>query len=183
MMATQFFAKRFADGGGANDADWTWKNYTWGLVGAFGSGLVAEMIRKGSGKEFLKGGLSLLGYKLLVNELAQKSEFVQEYFGEEIPGEVFMGTDGQYYGAGDTYLGQDGEVYLMGQDGMWRPTSDMGRNPWPDEYLGPETSLGATLAPPGALGETLAPPGSLGEDPYARAFGAANPYQRAFGGN
>jgi len=175
MMATQFFAKRFADGGGANDQDWSWQNYTWGLAGATASGLVAEMIKPGSGKEFFKGGLSLLGYKLIVNELSDKSEFISEYFGE---GDIFLGTDGNQYSPGDTYLGQDGEVYLLGQDGMWRPTSDEYRNA--GMYMGPPTSLGETVMPPSSLGETVMPPSSLGEDPYARVFGE-DPYARAFG--
>ena len=167
MLATQFFAKRFADGGGANDSDWTWKNYTWGAVGAVGSGLAASLVSQRAGKEFFKGGLSLLMYKLVVNEWAEKSDFISEYFGEADE-TVFMGDDGNMYSPGDTYLGDDGEVYLMGQDGSWN-----------NAYLGPETALGEALVPPGSLGEALVPPGSLGEDPYTRTFGE-DPYARVF---
>jgi len=157
MLATQFFAKKFAAGGGANDSDWTWKNYTWGAVGAVASGLGASLISNNAGKEFFKGGLSLLMYKLVVNEWAEKSDFISEYFGA---GEtVFMGSDGNAYSPGDTYLGDDGEVYLMGQDGTWK-----------NAYVGPETALGGTVAAPTNLGGTVAMPTSLGADPYANVF-------------
>lgn len=152
MMVAQFAAKKFADGGGANDPDWTWKNYGFGIAGSFGAGIAAEMVKKGSGKEFLKGGLALVGYKLVTNELSQRSEFVAEYFGNT---QTFRGTDGVDYMAGDSYQGDDGEVYLMGNDGEWYPNGMNG-------ILAPASDLGGTLAPPTDLGAA---------DAYAATFG------------
>jgi hypothetical protein len=163
MLSAQFFAKKFG-GTGLNDSDANWKDYAWGSVGALGAGLASEMIKKGSGKEFFKGGMSLIMYKMVVNELSQKSEFVDQYFGEDNL-DVFLGTDGQTYSPGDSYLGDDGEVYLMGANGQWQssyPSSD---------YYGPETSLGSGLTPPGSLGESVAMPTSFGEDPYQKVLG------------
>lgn len=165
MMAAQFFAKRFADGGGANDAAWTYKNYLWATAGAFAAGIGAETIKKGSGKEFLKGGLSLIGYKLITNELAGKSPFIDEYFGADNNQTSYLGEDGVTYEPGDNFLGDDGEVYLLGANGEWSPINDAYRT-------GP---MAGTLAPPGDLGDDgyLVTPGDLGaDDPYQKAYGA-----------
>ena len=172
MLAAQFCAKKFASGGGANDADWTWQNYAMAGVGAVGSGLVADMIKPGSGKEFFKGGLGLIMYKLVTNELAQRSEFINNQFGANEDIEVFLGQDGQYYSPGDQYLGDDGEVYLMGPGGKWvQQYSNAG-------YLTPESDLGDTLVPPGPLGSELAPPSELG-DAYSEVLSDSDPYLKA----
>lgn len=157
MLCTQFFAKRFAAGGGANDPNWTWKNYTWGLGGAFVAGIGAEMIKRGSGREFLKGGLSLLGYKLVTNELAEKSTFVKTWLGETDSVEELMYSDEDLAPA--SYLGEDGEVYLLGQDGNYYP-----------ELVSP-SSMGSDLVTPGALGDDLVYPGALGQDPFQEVMG------------
>jgi hypothetical protein len=176
MMAAQFFAKRFADGGGANDVAWSWKNYLWATTGAFAAGIGAETIKKGSGKEFLKGGLALIGYKLITNELAPKSPFIQEYFGADNSQGAFLGEDGETYEPGDQYLGQDGEVYLLGANGEWSPINDAYR-------MGP---MSGTLAPPGDLGAGgyLVDPSDLGDDGYLvdpSDLGEDDPYQAAYG--
>lgn len=170
MMAAQFAAKRFADGGGANDPDWTWKNYALGVAGAFAAGVGGEMIKRGSGHQFLQGGLSLMMYKIITNELSQKSAWVSENLGVDyVVPDMVLGTDGNYYSPGDTYLGDDGEVYLLGENGYWSPVT---------------SEMGGTLAPPTYLGGTLAPPTALGDQAdYARAYiGPSNATGSAFGG-
>lgn len=149
-LAAQYFAKRFADNGGANEADWTYKNYLLALAGAFAAGIGAEMFSRGSGREFLKGGLTLTGYKLITNEISQKSEFVNEYFGEDLP----------------SYMGQDDEeVYLLGADNNYYPASE-----FEGELVQPGV-LGGELVSPGAMGGELVAPGELGDDPYMRMMG------------
>lgn len=173
MLAAQYAAKRFAEGGGANDPTWTWKNYAFGVAGAFAAGIGGELIKKGSGYQFLQGGLSLMMYKMVTNELVEKSPWVAENLGETtyLTPDVVLGTDGNYYSPGDTYLGQDGEVYLLGENGYWAPvTAEMGGT------LAPPTALGGSLAPPGVLGDAADYERVLGSDgdPYARAFGSWN---------
>lgn len=186
MLACQFFAKKFAGGGGANDPDWSWQNYAWGLGGTFAAGFAADMIKRGSGKQFVQGGLALLMYKLIVNELSAKSNFIATYFGADAMdrGGYVIGTDGNAYTAGDSYLGADGEVYLLGNDGLWRPTSENYRDP---AMLG----MGDALAPVGPLGYDdmsgpLAPvtPTLGADDPFLESFtgkqGSGDPYADVF---
>jgi hypothetical protein len=192
MLAAQFFAKKFAEGGGANDVNWTWKNYAWGLLGTFASGLGADMIKRGSGKKFVEGGIAYLLVRAFVNELGPRSNFVETYFGQdgiENQGGYIMGTDGQAYSPGDTYLGADGEVYLLGANGVWHPTSETYRDPALLGYgedlepVGP-LGFGEDLEPVGPLGGSLAPVGPLGTDPWMEAFNgvksSGNPYADVF---
>lgn len=175
MLAAQFAAKRFAEGGGANEQEWSWKNYAFGVGGAFAAGIGGELIKKGSGHEFLKGGLSLMMYKFVTNELAQKSEWINSALGEESA--YILGTDGQYRAPGEEYIGDAGETYILGEDGYWNEADAeiSGNEDYYDEMSGSE------LAPPGVLGGTLAPPGELG-DAYADTFGGEDDsYKRAFG--
>lgn len=145
-LCTQLFAKKFgtSEEGGANDSNWTYKQYLLGLGGAFSAGVAAELVKKGQGKEFLKGGLTLLGYKLFVNEVAPQSEMLQSAFGED--------TYPDYSMAG---MGED-EVYLLGEDNNYYPAHEMA----------------GELVQPGSLGAgELVAPGALGEDVYAEVMG------------
>jgi hypothetical protein len=181
QLACQFAAKKFAEGGGSLEV-WGWKNYMFGLIGTFVSGIGADMIKRGSGAEFIKGGMALMMYKAFTQKLANKSNFVQTYFGEESMApeyKQYLGYDGNYYSPGDSYLGEDGEVYLMGADGVWRPTTENYRDP---ALLGYE-QIGESIIPAGSLGESLSPVGPLGEDPYLESMlGADNrdPYAAVF---
>jgi hypothetical protein len=187
-LACQFAAKKFADGGGANE-NWGWKNYLFGLLGTSVAAYGAEMIKRGSGRDFMTGGLSYLMLKAFVGEAGPRFPWVETYFGDptaygygtglqgdDFPGQ-YLGTDGNYYTPGDSYYGEDGEVYLLGQDGMWRPTSDDYRNP---ELLG----LGDGMVDRGSLGDSVFPVGPLGEDPYQSYFNRmgedADPYSATF---
>lgn len=180
QLACQFAAKKFAEGGGSLEV-WGWKNYLFGTIGTFVAGIGADMIKRGSGAEFIKGGLALMMYKAFTQKLASKSNFVQTYFGEDVAPEYqqYLGTDGNMYSPGDTYLGEDGEVYLMGADGVWRPTSESYRDP---ALLG--YGMGESIIPAGSLGESLSPVSSLGADPYLQALlgedGNRDPYAAVF---
>jgi len=187
-LACQFAAKKFAAGGGANEA-WNWKNYLFGLLGTSVAAYGAEMIKRGSGRDFMTGGLSYLMLKAFVSELGPRSPWVDTYFGDpaaygygtglqaDLPGGYIEGTDGNMYQPGDSYYGEDGEVYLLGQDGMWRPTTDDYRNP---ELLG----LGDGMVPRGDLGDAVFPVGPLGEDPYQSYYNRmgeeTDPYSATF---
>ena len=197
MMAAQWGAKKFSDGGGANDPNWEFKNYLIGGASAFGAGMIAENIRKGSGQKVLEGGLALLAYKVLVNEVAPQNDWMMEQFGQdefEIMGqgdeyEAIFGADPDEYEAifgandeyteGDAYLADDGETYILGSDGRWYPVSESHRQISQDEdveLLGGELEkpgrLGGELQRPGRLGYDAAYPSPRGEDPYLRAYAA-----------
>jgi hypothetical protein len=181
-LAAQFFAKKFAEGGGGNDPNWSWKNYLLGMGGAFSSGFVAELIKRGSGRPFIVGGLTLLLYKAWVNEVAPRSAFVDTYWGQDMLTSnndqmQYLGYDGQYYTPGDNYLGADGEMYLLGTNGMWYPTSENYRDPDMHGALVPSSSMGGAFEPEGSLGSAQATYSNYfnrgmanSNDPYAQAF-------------
>lgn len=186
MMAAQWGAKKFSEGGGANDPNWEFRNYLTGGAAAFAAGFLAENLKRGYGQKVLEGGLGLLGYKLLVNEVAPQSEWMMEQFGEDEF--VMMGQEDEYeaifgqddeYGPGDAYLADDGETYILGEDGKWYPVSEQHRQLAQDDpYI-----LGDGLAPPGRLGDELEQPGSLGDlAVYPPPHGAKDPFMVAYSG-
>jgi hypothetical protein len=147
--------------------------------------MIAENIKRGTGQKVLEGGLALLAYKVLVNEVAPQNEWFQEQFGAdefEMLGadddyEAIFGADDDYT-EGDAYLADDGETYILGTDGRWYPVSEQHRQISADE----DDLLGGPLQQPGHLGGQLRPPGRLGEmavyppegrykdDPFMRAY-------------
>ncbi len=158
MLLTQFFAKKFVAGGGANDPNWGYKNYLMGTVGAFAAGITAEMMRKGKGHEFLKGGLSLIAYKIFVNEIAPQNEFLQANFGADEEEGDYLEISPEY-GAEEMdinmLLGEDDDEFIMDEDGVYDELGDDDDDDEIDVLLGDE----------------LAPVGPLGADPFARVFG------------
>ena len=199
MMAAQWGAKKFSEGGGANDPNWEFRNYLTGGAAAFAAGFLAENLRRGYGQKVLEGGLALLGYKLLVNEVAPQSEWMMEQFGEEDEFEAVFGQDDEFimmgeteedefeavfgeddeYTEGDAYLADDGETYVMGQDGRWYPVSESHRQISEDEE---DEMLGGELVRPGRLGGELVRPGRLGEEAVYPPPGGGDPFQRAYDG-
>ena len=169
MMAAQWGAKKFSEGGGAIDPNWEFKNYLTGGAAAFAAGFLAENLKRGYGQKVLEGGLALLGYKVLVNEVAPQSEWMMEQFGEdefvmmgqaeEDEYEAIFGQDDEY-DPGDAYLADDGETYILGEDGRWYPVSESHRQLAQDDV---EELLGDGLEPPGRLGGELEKPGRLGD--------------------
>lgn len=161
MLAAHFFAKRFSTGGALRD-QWTWQNYALAIVGGFASGLVAEMVRKGSGKQFLQGSMALCAYRLISDTVAARVPFVSSNFGSTditTAPAGFLGSDGQTYYPGDLYGAEDGDQYVMGADGLWRSTSDNYRIA---ESMKPASSLGDTVRPVSSLGDSVRPVSSLG---------------------
>lgn len=169
MMAAKWASKRFSEGG-ASEIDpesWTWGSYLKGAAGAFLGGFLAQNVRAGWGQKVLEGGLNLMVYKLVQNELIPKSEWAQGQFGEGDQAAI------QY--------DQTGTPYLLGQDGNWYPVDERHRLP-------EANVMGDALQVPGRLGDALQVPGRLGDvwqdayfgqnesagdrnvDPYAKAF-------------
>lgn len=166
MLAAQYAAKKWGGlGGGDHDREWTPRHYLMGGLGSLGAGLVAEMVRSGSGKKMFTGGLSLLGFNLVTKQLASRSDDVHAMFAGT--GQTFRGDDGNIYRPGDTYMGEDGEVFIMGEGGGWSPMGYMGGVPTEADFQ----DLGR---------ESLTPPGHLGA--YDEFMGAGDPYVDALTG-
>lgn len=184
-LLCQFAAKKFGGDspGGAND-NWGKRNYLFGAMGTFAGAALADMIKKGSGKNVLLGGLTLLAYKIFTNEIAPQNTFLQTNFGADendmlqgygygAEDEMLMGYGEGEYQVGDVYTDALGDDYLLGAGG-WQPLDESHRIlSGTDEIL-----MGETLVPPGhlGLGETLVAPGPLGfgQDPYQTVYGGAN---------
>lgn len=128
-LAAKFAAKKFTEGG-ADDQNWTWKNYGFGLLGGFIAAVASSAIFKSRGntaQRVMEGAFLLIGYKIFINEIAAEHDTLESWFGED---EDYYPQDTQA-GAneGDVYQARDGENYVMGSDGYWRPVSEAHRTP------------------------------------------------------
>jgi len=200
MMLAQFCSKKFGgDSPGGSKDNWSKRNYLFALLGGFAGAALADMIKKGSGKNVLQGALALVGYQVFVNEIAPQNAFLQSNFGED---EALLGYGYGYgygeeeglhpdyqgfggYDVGDTYQDDAGTEYVLGSNGYWSPTDDSNRLLTGDdsELLADDSELlagyGEDLVAPGRLGgygEDLVAPGRLG------SYGADDPYQQIYGG-
>jgi len=153
MLGAKFLAKRM--GGGAIEGDsstWGAAEYLKGGIGAVASGFLANMIKPGSGQKVMNGGLMLMAYEMVQNELIAKSEWAKGQFG----------ADDYSYQPGDVESDASGRAYMLGDDYQWRQLPEvessavMGR-------LEPVSHLGQ-LEPVSHLGT------GAGEDVYARAL-------------
>lgn len=142
MLGSKFFAKRLGAGASELDPDsWTWRSYLQMAAGGFATGIVANMLKRGTGQKALEGALSLLAYELMQNELIAPSETMSGW------------------------LGEDDEPFIYGDDGEPIPLDDSYRMQLDLPEL-PEGMEGA-LEPPGRLGfgDAVGPAGRLGEIP------------------
>lgn len=144
MFATKWLAKRF--GPEATDLDpdsWNWSSYLKGGLGAVLAGFLAQMIKPGMGQKVMAGGLNLMIYKMIQNELIVDSTWASEQFGAE---ETYPSG----YLPGDVETDAKGTPYLLGEDMQWHQL--------------PDSSVGDVLEPVGPLGqESLVPVGPLGD--------------------
>lgn len=165
MFAAKWAAKRFGEAATEGDpASWNYASYLKGALGAAGAGFLANMMRRGTGQRVLEGGMSLMLYKLVQNELIQGS-------GGWWEGQ--LGADDDYERVpGTVEANSAGEYYVLGEDYQWRPIDGA------DDYrMEPEGLYGDTLVEPGplGLGDALVEPGPLGasvdvDQLYSRSF-------------
>lgn len=144
MFATKWLAKRFGPDAWEVDPDtWDWSSYVKGGIGAVLAGFLAQMVKPGMGQKVMAGGLNLMVYKMIQNELVQDSKWAMEQFGAQ--------EDPDYL-PGDVETGTDGKEYFLGQDYQWHALPDEGSMSGPLEPVGP---LGAyePLQPVGPLGD------------------------------
>jgi hypothetical protein len=159
MFAAKWLAKRWSDGATEGDpGSWSMMDYVKGAGGAGVAALLLNMVKPGWGQKALEGGLNLMVYKAVQNELIAPNTWATEQFGEEdyIPDEYLM------TGMGDA----DGWGYA--EDGTPIPLDDRHRMPVAGY------GYGDSLVTPGPLGEggSLYPVGPMGEtdDEFARAY-------------
>lgn len=159
MFAAKFGAKRFGGGGSELDpASWSWRTYLQAAAGATLAGLLVNMVRPGMGQRVLEGGMLLVGYKLLQNELIAKNPTATNYLGQDDGLDILEGYNG--YGQNEgMMLDLDGTPYLLGQ-GEPLPLDERHRGVIDDDL--PEIQVGDTMVPVGPLGDTMVPVGPLG---------------------
>jgi hypothetical protein len=188
MFGAKFAAKLGASGAmEADPTSWTWRSYLQGAAGAIGSAFLLGSVRAKWGKEALKGGINLMLYELVQNELVASSPTAMNWLGQEDiepyePTE-YMGDYGEdeydedEYVPGNVYPNSVGEPYLLGQDGNWYPIDETNRLP-----ESTSSYVSDDLVTPGPLGDQLVPVSDLGKsDDWDRAFlEGEDPYKQAF---
>jgi hypothetical protein len=163
MFAAKWAAKRFGDAASETDpSTWNYASYLKGAAGAAAAGFLANMVKRGTGQRVLEGGMSLMLYKLVQNELITNSPFWSGQLGaaedyERVPGTVEANSEGDYY--------------VLGEDYQWHPMDGA------DDYRMEPELYGDLVAPgPLGLGDSLVQPGPLGlgasdvDEIYSKSF-------------
>jgi hypothetical protein len=146
MFAAKWAAKRFGDAATETDpATWNYASYLKGAGGAAAAGFLMNMIRPGTGQRVLEGGMSLMLYKLVQNEMIAGSSFWSGQLGAE---------EEEGYSPGDVETDSSGAPYILGDDRNWYPLTGEEET---GMYGGDQK-----LVAPGPLGDALVPPGPLG---------------------
>ena len=142
MFSAKWAAKRFSDEYPASEDDpesWNYASYLKGGAGCTVAAVLANMLRPGMGQKVLEGGINLMTFKLIENELIPQSDWATEQFGQ-----------------GEVYTDEYGTPYMLGQGGYY---------PVDERHRLPEEMLGDSLEPVGPLGQAvLEPVGPLGSD-------------------
>lgn len=153
-LACKFAAKKFTDGG-ADDENWTWKNYAFGLLGGMVAAFGAQALfktRSGTTQKILEGAFLLTVYKIFVNEIATSNSTMDEWFGEDdaLPDYDGLGAEDMGPSAflppgtsgvmGDIWQGDD-QDFVQGPDGAWRPIDEGHREPMNVTGLGDDDML------------------------------------------
>jgi hypothetical protein len=159
MFAAKWAAKRFGEAASETDpATWNYASYLKGAAGAAVAGFLANMLKRGTGQKVLEGGLSLMAYKLIQNELISGNTFWSGQLGA---------TNARYPGVIEE--NDEGTPYILGDDNQWYPLEGDDS----DRFM-IEPGYGDTLVTPGPLGDTLVTPGPLGssnlDQLYQRSF-------------
>lgn len=151
MFATKWLAKRFGPDATETDPEsWNWSSYLKGGLGAVIAGFLAQTIKPGAGQKVLAGGLNLVVYKLIQNELIAGNDWAENQFGQQ--------DEQEGYQPGDVEDDANGNSYLLGEDRQWHALPQ-----------GVGSDALQRVGPLGAL-DPLSRPGPLGDDPVAAAL-------------
>lgn len=160
MFAAKWAAKRFGEAALETDPNsWNYASYLKGAAGAAVAGFLANMVKRGSGQKVLEGGMSLMLYKLVQNELVAGNSFWSGQLGaanDRVPGVIEENSAG--------------EPFILGEDYQWYPMDGAD-----DDRIDSYEMYGNALTEPGPLGfgDALTAPGPLGadlDDIYARNY-------------
>lgn len=151
MFATKFSARKW---GGATETDpstWDWAAYAKAGAGAIAASFLMNMAKPGWGRRVLAGGANYLVFKMIQNELIERSATAKAWLGED----DYMPTE--YFGETDPDLLEleqfEGPV-MYDEYGRGLPADDSHRFP-AAPYAGelePPTRLGGTPVPVTQLG-------------------------------
>jgi hypothetical protein len=162
MWAAKWTAKRFSEENIADTADpgsWNYASYIKGGLGTVAAAVLMNMFRPGSGQRALEGGLNLMTFFALRNEVIEGNEWAKGQFGQE--DEMALPESAEDM----VYEGEDGQPYFLGPDNEYYPADERHRL-----MMG---MMGESLEPIGPMGAILEPVGPLGdEDPYKKIFHA-----------
>lgn len=170
MFSAKWAAKRLSDEFGATETDpesWSAMSYVKGSLGAFVAGVAFNSIKAGSGQKVFDGGINLMIFKALENEVINKNDWARGQFGADdyVPDEYLLTGNDDF--EVPELLGADGTPLMVGYDGSVVPSDDRHRLPEiPMDGMG----MGMELETPGRLGDVLEPAGPLGADPYYKAY-------------
>jgi len=174
-MAAKIAQRKFGDKT-SEDGNWTWKDYMLAAVGTGVVGLGSRYLLKinpATSQKVIEGGLLLIAYKIITNELAPMNSTVKEWIGGPDEGVPigYMGADEgswQGFSIGDLYEDAYGRTFMLAEDGSWQNVAE------DDRMMGAGEEYGS-LVPPGAYGQDaygqdaygdLVPPGRMGADDY-----------------
>jgi hypothetical protein len=124
MLAAKFVEKKLC-GPVANDLDpttWNMVSYAKGAAGALAGGMIANLIKPGTGQKAFTGGLSLVINRLIRNELIQTSPWAQTHFGEDEDSGIWIDESGTPYAESNGQLLPVGEDYRM-NGSLVKPTA------------------------------------------------------------
>lgn len=172
MFSAKWAAKRFGEGASETDPEsWNWASYLKGAAGAAAAGMLANMVKPGWGQKILEGGLNLMAYKAIQNELIAGNDWAVSQFGADeddyVPTEYLLTGDDE-----DEYSPMFGAA--EDDEGLWGLSEDGEPIPVDDAHRLPEVSYDgygeSALVEPGRLGSTLEPVGPMGGDPFREAY-------------
>lgn len=162
VLAAQFAAKKFADGGGATE-DWTWKNYLIAPIAGLTVAFVVSTVMGGKTKHaqwILIGSMAYTLWQFFRSEVVEGNSTLEEYFAgvgadETSPYPEVDGADWDDAEDGDIAVGEDGRRYVM-RSGQWIPAGDEHRIPTQmgDDITNVPASMGDDITDvPAAMGD------------------------------
>jgi hypothetical protein len=179
-IACKLAQKKFGDGT-EETGNWTLKDYLTGALGVVAVSWASKGLFKSNPKtaqHIMDGGMLILCYKLITNELVPMSDTAKQWLGQDDgTGANDEGSWTQGFSVGDLYEDDSGVTYVLGQDGYWRPADNDhrvmgGAGGVAGALVQPGPQLGEDYPFPAGIGGELVQPGpQLGNDAYARAWG------------
>ncbi len=174
-LAAKLAQKKFGDGT-EETGNWTWKDYLTGALGVAAVSWASKGLfkgRPGTSQAIMDGGMLILAYKIITNEIVPMSETAQKWLGQDDGTGAQPDDEGSWaaggFSVGDLYEDDSGVTYVLGADGLWR-TADNSHRQLPDgtglsgNLVRPSAQLGQDYEQPqaGFAGNLVRPSPQLG---------------------